>query len=121
MFWRVHWPDLPPFNRDNAWSRPWGEYGTGKALYGYSAMETPTDLVRYFNRHGSGIGDTLPIVVFEGLIVGVGPDREPLVLPSQTIAWIRGSDLDRGLLEHEDDEVKLRVLLKELGRKRRLR
>jgi hypothetical protein len=121
LFWRVHWPDLPAFNQDNAWSRPWGSFGSNeKRERGYSAAESAYDLVHYFASR-SPIGDDDPIVVFEGAVLSVGPDREPLVLPTRVLAWIRGADLDKGILEHENDPKRLMGLLRKLGRARRLR
>jgi hypothetical protein len=121
IYWRLHWPDLPAFNAKNAWSQDWGTYGEGGGVRGYSALESAEDLVRYFQVHAGGLGNDVPIVVFAGYRVGTGADREPLVVPTQVIAWIRGRDLDEGILEHEDDPVRLAALLNQLGSRRRLR
>lgn len=121
MYWRVHWSDLPPFNADNAWTRPWGQHGDVKAVRGYSATKSAEELVRYFKAHGSDVGDDDPIVLFDGYEVGVGPDLEPLVVPKKVVAWFRGADLDRGLLAYENDPSRFDAVVRRLGRKRRLR
>ena len=114
--WRVH-VGKRPFSAENAWSRPWGE--DGESVRGYSATTSPSNLVRYFQIHGGGLSDEAPIVAFEGAIVGVGPDNEPLAIPKRVIAWIRGRDLDDGILENEDDPVMLAYALTRLGSKRK--
>lgn len=119
LWWRIHWPDLPPFSAENAWSRPWGEYGIAP-VRGYSAVKSAEELVRYFDAHGSAVGDDDPVVLFEGTEVGVGPDNESLVVPRRVIAWFRGADLDDGLLQFEDTP-RFAAVVKRLGRKRRLR
>lgn len=91
IFWRLHWSDLPAFSRDNAYSRPWGEYERGAGERGYSASESAERLIEYFSSRG--VSDDAAVVVFEGTQVGGGPDNEPLVLPSRVIAWLRWSDL----------------------------
>jgi len=120
IFWRCHWSDLPPFSVENAWSRPWGE-DDAVPIRGYSAVESAEALVHYMEIHGSGIGDDDPIVIFEGAVVGTGPDLEPLVIPRRAIAWVRGRDLDDGILEFEDDPVRLAEILSRLGSARRLK
>ena len=118
VFWRVHWSNLPAFTPANAWSRPWGE--DGDPVRGYSAMESAEELVRYFNAR-SGVADDAPIVVFTGVVIGTGPDNEPLVIPSQVLAWVTGADLDRGILENEDDPNALADVLMRVGGARRRR
>jgi len=131
VFWRVHWSDLPAFSEENAWSRPWGQYNEEgvEPLRGYSAVDTAEDLVRYFDAHSGGLGDDLPVVAFWGVSVGVGPDNETLVVPTEdgVIAWMRGSDLDRGVLEHEDYDAngcptaEFCAVLRAVGQKRRIK
>jgi hypothetical protein len=64
--------------------------------------------------HGSGVDDNDPIVVFEGAVVGVGPDLEPLVIPRRVIAWIRGKDLDPFYPDYDPFERPV-FILKESG------
>lgn len=115
-FYRVHWEGSPEFSATNAWSALWGRTrsedgsqtecpvcdGTGKVggyecdngcdegwedcMQGYSCCDSADELLAYFARHGEPTPDE-PVVIFEGVRVGNGPDGEPLAIPTGGVRW----------------------------------
>jgi hypothetical protein len=119
VFYRVHWDDCPELSADNAWSALWGATrsadgtrtecrdcdGEGElaggtcdacrgegwedCVPGYSACDTPEELIEYFDRPGMEPWHE-QVVVFEGRQVGTGADGEPTAVPErviETMTW----------------------------------
>ncbi len=97
-FYRLHHDDLPSFSAKNAYSHPWGEYGTDEGLKskqrGYSSMNSAEGLLNYFGSRG-GMPDNARIVAFKGKKIGIGPDGEPLTIPSGPAHWYNKTEFHR--------------------------
>ena len=81
LFFRIHWNDCPRFSRTSASSAPWGE--DCERVRGYSAFDDASRLADYFAVRGGVNPNSARLIVFEGVIVGTGPDYEDLVVPTR--------------------------------------
>lgn len=89
-FFRLHWDGPATFSKENAVSRRWGSANDERR--GYSCCRSADDLVEYFSWDDCMDPDdpevaSLPVVEFEGEVVGEGIDGEPLVVPTEVVRW----------------------------------